>query len=135
MENRQQYGQNKIVHDKDLEPNLQSSSDTQHEGGRQRLHIKRSLTLVSRAAALLAALRLLFWASGDMPRQMLNVKHPYFTTELPEQRHYLVLPATEANSAFCRTLFSLLINGYDPPIIVSFSNNCSARLFNSVKSD
>jgi hypothetical protein len=30
----------------------------------------------------------------------------------------VVLPATQSNPEFCRTLFSLLINGYDPPVIV-----------------
>lgn len=31
----------------------------------------------------------------------------------------VVLPATEVNSGFCRTLFTLLINGYPAPTIVS----------------
>lgn len=36
-----------------------------------------------------------------------------------KQKYHLVLPVTSASHRFCRSLFALLVNGYDAPTIVS----------------
>lgn len=38
-------------------------------------------------------------------------------------KRHVVLPATGPNRAFCRCLFSLLINGYGAPTVVSWYNH------------
>lgn len=40
---------------------------------------------------------------------------------ISQPKPIVVLPATQASGNFCRTLFSLLINGYDAPFIVRTS--------------
>lgn len=57
-----------------------------------------------------------------VPDEPQNVLFQAQETSFARQRERtVVLPATEPNADFCRTVFSLLINGYGTPTVVSVS--------------
>lgn len=85
----------------------------------------KPIALVSGFCAFVLVIRLFTssynrssWPHSERPH---NSKRRESTTS--QTRPIVVLPATRPNRDFCRTLFSLLINGYDPPVVVRSAHN------------
>lgn len=91
--------------------------------------VKWMILLMSTMGLIVCGMKSSFHSSGrhKVARFQFDNHHVWQSTNnnsLPKP--IVVLPATQTNPKFCRTLFSLLINGYNPPIIVSLH---SERLF------
>ena len=80
----------------------------------------KRVTLFAIFAGLVIIIRMFmpYYTSYAYQRTRENRKPNRLESTTSQTNPIVVLPATQSNPEFCRTLFSLLINGYDPPVIV-----------------
>lgn len=76
------------------------------------------------AAQAAAAIR-----KASRPLAASSTAHAIAKPNKPHPKRYIVLPATAPNPNLCRTVFSLLINGYGPPTIVSFFTSTATCIY------